>query len=71
MSEDPYSKEAVKKILMRRDGMSEKEAQELIDNTQEMVTDAVYNGDGVEDVEDMFAGELGLEPDYLMSFLPL
>jgi hypothetical protein len=62
--------ESVKEILMRRDGMSAKEAQELID---EFVKELGYLEDdeecGIEDAYDLIQDYFGLEPDYLMEFI--
>ena len=54
----------IKEILMERDGMSELEAQELIDDTRAEIFEAIENGD-LSAPDDIIACNLGLEPDYL------
>lgn len=51
-------------ILMERDGMSQDEAQELVDKTRE----EVLTSDSF-DVDDIMADMLGLEPDYIFDLL--
>ena len=51
------------KILQERDGMSIKEAKDLIDETREMILQEP------EDVEQIMAEQLGLELDYLFDVL--
>ncbi len=64
------SKEAVKRILMDRDGMSAEDAQELIDQTQEEI-DMEIGECSLDAIEDIIRDNLGLEPDYVDSFIPL
>ena len=52
------------KILMERDGMSQDEAQSLVDETREEVLNS-----GSFDVDDIMADMLGLEPDYIFDLL--
>jgi hypothetical protein len=71
VSDDPYSKAAVKKILMERDGDSAEEAQDRIDSfVEELETMFEENPLGLLDAEDLVADHFGLEPDYLFDFLP-
>ena len=58
----------VEKILMERDGLTEQEATDTLKCTMEMVQDAIDEGEFF-DAEDIFCGELGLEPDYLLDML--
>lgn len=51
-------------ILMRRDGISENEAYNLLDDCMEELQDAIMQGNYI-DAEDIIASYLGLEPDYL------
>ena len=51
-------------ILMRRDGISENEAYNLLDNCMEELQDAIMRRSYI-DAEDIIASYLGLEPDYL------
>lgn len=50
-------------ILMERDNMTSSEAKDLIDETREMIIREP------EDVEQIMAEQLGLEPDYLFDVL--
>ena len=52
------------RILMERDGMSEEEARERIDEVREMLYDA-----DPWDAEDILSDELGLEMDYIFDIL--
>lgn len=58
----------VTKILMERDGLTEKEANELIAETREEILDAIDRGDCIY-VEEIFEDNLGLEPDYIMDIM--
>ena len=55
-------------ILMRRDGISRKEALAAIQSCREDVDDEIREG-SLQDAEDAIAYHLGLEPDYLDYFL--
>lgn len=58
-------------ILMRRDHLSRKEAVRLIEETREEIENALMRGDCTHDeVEQIIADYLGLEPDYLIYLLP-
>lgn len=48
---------------MERDGMTQQEAEEYLDDVIDMVNDT----DDFDEKEDIFQYELGLEPDYLMD----
>ena len=50
-------------ILINRDGLTESEAKELIDETREMIIT------GPEDADQIISEQLGLEPDYLFDIL--
>lgn len=68
------SKKEIVAILVRRDGISENEAWEIVDNVQDeieqLIADAAYSGFSMyEEAVDILASELGLEPDYLDAFL--
>jgi len=58
--------ETVLDILMQRDGLSEEEALELIEEVKEACLEAIDQG---EDPEEVFIDMLGLEPDYLYDIL--
>jgi hypothetical protein len=55
--------ESLREVLMRRDGLSAKEADELIEYAKSRVDDG-------EDPEKVLAEEFGLEPDYVFSIMP-
>ncbi len=56
----------IKEVLMTRDGMSEKEASDLIAEAKQDFNDRLESGDNLMDIcEEWF----GLEPDYLDEFL--
>ena len=56
----------VVEILMKRDGLSRREAQEQFNKVREMIQEC--NFDPVE-TEDILIEELGLEMDYIFEFL--
>lgn len=60
--------ETIKQILMRRDGMSAEDAQELIDEARYAMYDALERGDQ-DEAENVCQDWFGLEPDYLMELL--
>lgn len=51
-------------ILMRRDGISELEATNIVEDCREEVLTVIGRGN-FQEAEDIVAAELGLEPDYL------
>lgn len=53
--------ESLKEIVMRRDGLSEKEADEQIAEAREMILEFG------EDLEEVLASEFGLEPDFIFD----
>ena len=55
-------------ILMRRDNLSEEEAQQWVEETMDEVMDMAAAGNLIA-AEDYFVHELGLEPDYLFDLL--
>jgi hypothetical protein len=59
------SKEIVK-ILMERDGLTEEEAEERVDEVREMFEDCEYDST---ECELIMAEELGLELDYVFDLL--
>lgn len=57
-------------ILMKRDGLSRKEAKRQVDNTSSRIWDELgYEDCELEDLEDILYGDIGLEPDYLLDIL--
>ena len=59
----------IKKVLMKRDGMTSEEADNLIDEAKEALQNYLDGGDsfGAENVCEEF---FGLEPDYLYELIP-
>lgn len=60
--------ETVKQVLMRCDGMSESDADELIEDFKYNLN-RVLEGKSDADPEELMVEFFGLEPDYLMEFL--
>ncbi len=58
----------IKQILMDRDEMSEKEADQLIADAKADFEDRVINPDGCGDPHEICKDWFGLEPDYLIEF---
>jgi hypothetical protein len=56
----------IKEVLMRRDGLSDAEADRLLDQLYEDLMEATENG---EDPDEVLMDQVGLEPDYLEGFL--
>ena len=60
-------------ILMRRDGISENEAWNIVEETQELTFEAFVNSKNeyamYDEVCDILRDELGLEPDYIEVFM--
>jgi hypothetical protein len=59
------SKEIIR-VLMDRDGLTEEEAEERVDEVREMFEDCEYDST---ECELIMAEELGLEPDYIFDLL--
>ena len=62
--------EHIIRILMRRDGYTRNEAQEIVEETMAEVYEAIELGD-FSLAEDIFTGDLGLEIDYLLESLTI
>lgn len=56
------------RVLMNRDGVSEKEAEEMVENCRAELCDAL-DGTSCLDPEEVIAYELGLEMDYIFDIL--
>jgi len=57
---------SLKEVLMERDGMSETEAEELIQEAREDMMERLADGEMPHDIcEEWF----GLEPDYIMDLI--
>lgn len=61
--------EELVKLLMRRDGISENEAYNLIEGCQQEIQETIEFGANLELIEDIIMDWLGLEPDYLELLL--
>ena len=59
---------AIQNTLIKRDGLTEAEAVDVMNATREEVYDAIYGGD-FDLAEDIFTGDLGLEMDYIFDLL--
>lgn len=60
--------EKVVDILMRRDNLTKQEAQNLISQVKNDISDAICSGD-YDLVEDIMYSDLGLEMDYIDQLL--
>ena len=60
--------ETIKQILMRRDNLTEQEADKRIQEVKSDLCDLVMTG-SLEEAEDLVMDELGLEPDHLEELL--
>ena len=60
--------ENITDVLVRRDGISEEEAEKQVADFREEIDDMIMDGD-LEGIEDALMDDLGLEPDYLMDIL--
>jgi hypothetical protein len=56
----------IKEVLMRRDGLSDTEADWLLDELYEDLMEAIERG---EDPSEILMDQVGLEPDFLEGFL--
>lgn len=67
--------EEIYKILMRRDGITENEARNLVEECREAINDIFANAESnnffalYDEVTDTIADYLSLEPDYLEYLL--
>lgn len=70
-----YDKSDVIDILMNRDGMSQADAEDLVADAQYEIDALMGTGvegmAGVVDAEQIIMDYFGLEPDYLMDFIPV
>ena len=56
-------------ILMQRDGITKGKAAALYDQTQQEIDEVLGRRGSYDEIEDILAYNLGLEPDYIMNFL--
>lgn len=59
---------AIKEIIMRRDSLSSREADNLISEAKEQLREYLDNGD-LEEAENICEEYFGLEPDYIVDLL--
>lgn len=62
-------REEIISILMRRDLLTRDEAISVIEEVREEISLAIEDGANLDDIEDILADTLCLEPDYLIEFL--
>lgn len=56
-------------ILMKRDGLSKEEANDLFEETQKEIGYLVGSGSPYDEIEDTMSDMLGLEMDYIYDLL--
>ena len=61
--------ESIEQILIRRDGLSQSEAQGLIEEARADVRHAIKYDATLCELEDLISDLFGLEPDYLEELL--
>lgn len=62
------TKNTIANILVRRDGISREEAEDIINNCQWELNNAFASGN-IDEAEEILEDWLGLEPEYLEAFL--
>lgn len=55
----------VVKILMKRDGLSKKEATKLVEDTRDELLECT----SMDDADEIIMNNLGLEPDYIFDII--
>jgi len=67
-----YDKTEIKRILIQRDGDSSEEAKSRIDEAQAEIDAIIEDGEcNIMAIEQVIEDSFGLEPDYVMDFIPL
>ena len=64
-----YGQEQIIHILMERDKISRGEAEDIVNETQYVINDALDIGASYDDIADIIDDYLGLEMDYIFAFL--
>ena len=68
-----YGKEEIVKILMRRDGITDGEAEDIVNECQWVINDILDSElsdfEKMDEIEFTIQDYLGLEPDYIFAFL--
>ena len=59
----------MKNVLKNRDGITENEAINEVNNARESLYDIIEIGGSIDDVEDMMMCDYGLELDYIFDLL--
>lgn len=62
-----HTKKDIRDLLMRRDRLSKQEATLIINTTQQLINEAMEECH-FDEVEEILADYLGLEPDYIYIF---
>lgn len=57
------------RVMVERDGYTEEEARMELNNAREMFYDAISQGEDYDMIEDLLAGEYGLEMDYVLDLI--
>ena len=57
------------KLIAKRDGISENEAYEICEQCRRDIIHAIDKNCDIEEVEDILASWLSIEPDYLMELM--
>lgn len=65
------TKETVVEVLMRRDGISQRDAELRVEHCQARIDAAIDTAEMDCSVEDVLRDELGLELDYIEAFVPI
>ena len=60
--------ESIVDVLMRRDGMTREDEEQLVSDCKDDLYDSIENGDLMY-AEDICQSWFGLEPDYMMELL--
>jgi hypothetical protein len=61
--------ESVKDILMRRDYLSQTDAEDVIADFEAQLDDIMNRGGSLTEAEELVMDCFGLEPDYLIDFI--
>ena len=68
-----YGKEEIVKILMRRDGITDGEAEDIVNECQWVINDILDSEmsdfEKMDEIEFTIEDYLGLEPDHIFAFL--
>lgn len=64
-----YTTDDITEILMWRDGLTEDEARDVVNDARLDFEDRLHNPDEFGFTEDLCMDWFGLEPDYLMAFI--